>query len=102
MLSPADWLLRVHRLGTTRWQGTAMAVRKSVALSDAIHRLRGTGMTYDEIAQSVGCSPATVGRYLSPRTEQSYRAREEGVFSGEATYTGPDQLSIFDVPAAGQ
>lgn len=53
-------------------------------------------MTYGEIASACRCSPATVGRYLSPRTEQSYRAREEGVFSGEATYTGPDQLSILD------
>ena len=53
-------------------------------------------MTYDEIASAVGCSPATVGRYLLPRTEQSYRRREEGIFSGEATYTGPDQLTMFD------
>jgi len=60
--------------------------RKSVALSVAIHRLRGSGMTYDEIASAVGCSEATVGRYLHPRVEQQYRAREEGVFAGESTY----------------
>ena len=74
-----------------------MAQRKSVALSDAIHRLRGTGMTVDEIALACHCSRATVGRYLNPRTEQGYRLREEGKLVNEATFTGPDQLDIFDL-----
>ena len=69
-------------------------MRKSVALAQAIHRLRADGATYAEIARACRCSMATVGRYLHPDVERGYRLREEGRHTPPALYPH-DQEAMF-------